>query len=288
MAKVLVQGAPVKLTGHYKTRHCEFTANLIGDDHPGDFDIVVDVHRTSTLSRHFPKERRYFATNESPLYVPYFSDLENVSHLSSYYTGILTNDVFLLGWPMSMYANLHYRWATPRSSEDKVFGVSAIFSAKSGLQNYELRHTILAEQERITIPRLIIGPGGQRKCYPLQCSWDHCSKDSTFEYMFTIAIENCCAPGYFTEKIIDAFATKTVPVYLGCSDIGKHFDEDGVIKLDPDRWVEQLNSLTYDDYYSRLYAIRKNFDLASRYENFFTAMDAALYENGVVCGEGWV
>ena len=36
---------------------------------------------------------------------------------------------------------------------------------------------------------------------------------------------------YFTEKLLDCFATGTIPVYLGAPDIGNYFNKDGIIDL---------------------------------------------------------
>ena len=38
-------------------------------------------------------------------------------------------------------------------------------------------------------------------------------------------------PGYFTEKLLDCFLTRTVPVYWGCPDIYEYFDLDGIIHV---------------------------------------------------------
>lgn len=43
-------------------------------------------------------------------------------------------------------------------------------------------------------------------------------------YKFAIAIENSPARGYTTEKIMEAFASETVPIYWGNSDIAKEFN----------------------------------------------------------------
>jgi hypothetical protein len=42
---------------------------------------------------------------------------------------------------------------------------------------------------------------------------------------FSIAFENGMYKGYTTEKIVDAFAAHTIPIYWGNPDIGKDFDE---------------------------------------------------------------
>ena len=46
---------------------------------------------------------------------------------------------------------------------------------------------------------------------------------------FHIAVENSQQKNYFTEKIIDCFASKTVPIYFGCPNIGDWFHMDGII-----------------------------------------------------------
>lgn len=281
LAKVLVQGAPTQ-GGAIQSDHCEFTMNAPGEDPPGEFDLLVDVHRTSVMALKFPVEKRVFATNESPLFLPYFTDLSNIPYLDSYYSAVLTNDVFLSQWPNARYANLHYRWATPRSEAGKKFGVSAMFSAKAGLPNYELRHKILENVGQIQIPQMVVGQSSKAKMFPLQCVWEHGSKDATFEYMFQFAIENCCSHGYFTEKIIDCFATCTVPIYLGAPDIGRYWNMDGIIALDVDNWVNQVNSLTPEDYRIRMGAIADNFERSKRYWSFMSALDAALVDNGLI------
>lgn len=83
------------------------------------------------------------------------------------------------------------------------------------------------------------------------------------DYMFSVAIENCCVPNYFTEKIGDCFATGTIPVYFGCSNIGDYFNADGIIQLDHKL---DLKSLTKELYESKLHAVRANFELIKQYE----------------------
>ena len=76
-------------------------------------------------------------------------------------------------------------------------------------------------------------------------------------YMFSVVIENESYPTYFTEKIMNCFATGTIPVYHGSPDIGDYFNMDGIILLDS---VGQVCNLTEDDYHSRRDAIDDNLD----------------------------
>jgi len=81
------------------------------------------------------------------------------------------------------------------------------------------------------------------------------------DYMFSVAIENDSYNTYFTEKIIDCFATGTIPVYYGSPDIGEHFNEDGIIKLDEDF---DMNNLSANLYYKKMNAIKENFDIVQK------------------------
>lgn len=92
------------------------------------------------------------------------------------------------------------------------------------------------------------------------------------DYMFSVAIENAEYSGYFTEKILDCFATGTVPIYLGDPDVGMVFNTDGIIFLNKDFDIE---SLTPELYYSKMDAIRDNFN---RVHDFFTIEDY-IYHN---------
>lgn len=80
------------------------------------------------------------------------------------------------------------------------------------------------------------------------------------DYMFSVAIENCEDSGGFTEKILDCFATGTIPVYLGCSNIGDYFNMDGIIPLS-----EQFE-VSEEIYYSKMDAIKDNFERSKKFE----------------------
>ena len=80
------------------------------------------------------------------------------------------------------------------------------------------------------------------------------------DYMFSVVIENGFYESYFTEKILDCFATGTVPVYLGSPDIGKYFNEDGIIKL-----TEEFD-VSEELYYSKIDAIKENLERVKEFE----------------------
>lgn len=80
------------------------------------------------------------------------------------------------------------------------------------------------------------------------------------DYMFSIAIENGQYETYFTEKLLDCFATGTIPVYLGAPDIGNHFNKDGIIDLTEEFEVSE------EIYYSKMDAIQENLEKAKEME----------------------
>jgi len=80
------------------------------------------------------------------------------------------------------------------------------------------------------------------------------------DYMFSIVIENGFYESYFTEKILDCFASGTIPVYLGTPDIKKYFNEDGIIYLSDEFDISE------DLYYSRMNAIKENLKKVKEYE----------------------
>lgn len=63
---------------------------------------------------------------------------------------------------------------------------------------------------------------------PVATSWDGIA-----DYKFHLVIENDATYNYFTEKVLNCFQTKTVPIYWGCvnlKDFG--FDLNGIISLE--------------------------------------------------------
>jgi uncharacterized protein YutD len=82
-------------------------------------------------------------------------------------------------------------------------------------------------------------------------------------YMFSIVMENAKYDDYFTEKILDCFATGTIPIYYGTNNISNYFNKDGIITLTNDFKIEDLSS---ELYYSKLDAIKDNLERVIKYE----------------------
>jgi hypothetical protein len=85
-------------------------------------------------------------------------------------------------------------------------------------------------------------------------------EDGLCDYMFSVAIENGQYETYFTEKLLDCFATGTIPVYLGAPDIGNYFNKDGIVDLTEEFEVSD------EIYYSKIDAIKENLEKAKEME----------------------
>ncbi|WP_300697461.1 MULTISPECIES: glycosyltransferase family 10 domain-containing protein [Helicobacter] len=79
-------------------------------------------------------------------------------------------------------------------------------------------------------------------------------------YRYQIVIENEISSFYFTEKVLDCFASMTIPIYLGATKIDKFFNTDGMIILKEDSDLDSiLKTCCKEDYENRLEAIKDNY-----------------------------
>lgn len=88
------------------------------------------------------------------------------------------------------------------------------------------------------------------------------ARDYLEHYRFSIIIENDIDNNWYTEKVLNCFSTKTVPIYVGASKIRELFNPDGVIFTDDWRDIPAIVSDLHhaDEYTPRLEAIRDNFE----------------------------
>lgn len=66
------------------------------------------------------------------------------------------------------------------------------------------------------------------------------------QYKFTIAMENRSHPGYTTEKIIDAYLAKSIPIYFGNENVDLDFNPDSMINAN--KFSSQNELLEYVKY----------------------------------------
>lgn len=96
---------------------------------------------------------------------------------------------------------------------------------------------------------------------------------------FSIAVENCISNSYLTEKVLDCFLSKTIPIYYGCHNIGDFFNKRGVLQFNN---ISELNNILltinpkmYDDL---LDVVEENFNIAQKYKNLYERVDNKVKE----------
>lgn len=164
---------------------------------------------------------------------------------------ILTHDRLLLSFDDRFrYAPMGMTWIKNPSVREKTKLVSMISSNKLMCEGHAYRlNWVRKLQDFVDLYGYGYNPIPRKE-------------DGLDDYMFSVAIENGCYKGYFTEKLIDCFATGTIPIYHGDPAIGKIFDENGIIVLTEDFDVSML---TPELYYSKIDSVKKNFEISKDY-----------------------
>lgn len=183
---------------------------------------------------------------------------------------ILTwSDKILNNCENAIYFPFTSSWFTKEQyikNRHKKFEVSHLCGKLLKTYGQSLRHELLNRKNEITIPTNFYDVYGDRY------NVDDARKGKEFifgESMFGTVIENTSHRGYFTEKILDCFLMKTIPIYWGCPNIGDYFNKEGIIKFENiDDFIYITNRLNEDDYTKRLNAIEDNYQLALQNINY--------------------
>jgi hypothetical protein len=134
----------------------------------------------------------------------------------------------------------------------KTKDVSIILSNKRSMRGHQLRHEVVEHcGDHLDVMGL-----------------DHpvTKVQGLADYRYSVIIENQKSRYWFTEKLIDAFALGTIPVYWGCPNIGKFFDERGIIEVDSLADIESvLESIDKRQYNAMLKYARDNLEIAREY-----------------------
>jgi hypothetical protein len=170
---------------------------------------------------------------------------------------VLTYNPALLDLPQAQEFCPVGSWIDPGIVLDKQDEISYIMSSKIYTQAHRMRFMIMRRYSALNH----IGPFRFRMHRsPPRIP----SKNLFFAHAkFNIACENDIIPNMYTEKIIDCFQTRTVPIYYGCTNLEQYFDTRGVIQFWTIEQLEQiLKNLTPDDYESRKPYIEQNYQRA--------------------------
>jgi len=96
------------------------------------------------------------------------------------------------------------------------------------------------------------------------------------KYMFSIVIENYQDELYFTEKLLNCFATGTIPIYLGAKKIDKIFNTDGILQFNTSEELNEiLSKVSQNLYNDKLESIKDNFERCKK----FLSIEDYIYIN---------
>lgn len=139
----------------------------------------------------------------------------------------------------------------------KIHTLSMIASFKRQAPGHRIRHEI-AEHMTTVFDIDLMGSGYRSIASKIE---------GLRGYGFSIVVESEYIPGYFSEKLIDCLSQGTVPIYWGCPDLGEYFNMSGIITFNntDELTFHLINTVSQDNYESRLDAIRDNLERARRY-----------------------
>lgn len=144
--------------------------------------------------------------------------------------------------------------------------LSIIASGKNFAPGHRLRHEVIASY-RGAID--VMGHGYR----PVQSKLEGLT-----DYRYSLAIENSVVDSYWTEKLLDCFYCRTMPIYWGTKTVSEFFDSRGIIFLENAVDLARiLPTLSEADYESRRPYIEANYQAAVKY----ACPDRNLWEAGV-------
>jgi hypothetical protein len=167
------------------------------------------------------------------------------------------NKLFLDAISNGLFFNFALAWVRDASEGGggKIRNLSIIASARAHLEGHKLRHQAVSWLLAEGIEADVLGRGYK----PFENK-----ADGLAPYRFSIVIENSREPGYFTEKLLDAFMCRTVPIYWGAPDAADYFDGGGMILCDSlDDIKAAVRLVSEDNYRARAAAIERNRALAA-------------------------
>jgi hypothetical protein len=155
-------------------------------------------------------------------------------NVSKYYLGDKEDlpDPFIEGQIFYIYNKTHF------FNQEKINFCSMVISHKNNGLNYNYRHQLVDAILKTNLPIDIYGSGlkyfnhinDNRLKFPLEGTSDDFFGKPPFEnYDFHICIENVVSNYYFSEKICNPLLSNSIPIYYGCRNIDKFFDN--IIKL---------------------------------------------------------
>ncbi len=160
---------------------------------------------------------------------------------------------------------------------NKSFSISHLTGFKEYTEGHLMRKKLYYKQNKIKKPLefYISQHGGVDNAFNNKSLGE--SKNPLFDSQFHVCIENSRQNNFFTEKLIDCFVMKTIPIFWGCNNIEKFFDTRGFfIANNFEDIIDICNSLNENTYKEKEEFINKNFELSQKYITIIDRLEKTI------------
>jgi len=148
--------------------------------------------------------------------------------------------------------------------------ISIAVSTKCFAPGHIYRHKLIEKIIQYKLPIDIYGHGSNLYSYN-RVKGSFNDDEPYHSYLFSICIENHICNHYFSEKIVTPLLYNCMPIYLGCKNIDKYFDN--IIKLKGNEDIDILLLIEIiknpENYYKPTYN-KKNIKKVNLIENIET------------------
>ena len=215
-----------------------------------DIEVYMDYNIFGGIKSKSKNKFLWICESKEYFIPQYMFIKENILNLKNIYKKIFTHDYNLL------QLDELFEYCPPASNKSwitngKIFNknkiASMICSGVDITSGHKYRNNLMNLYKEKNLPIDFYG----RNHNPFKNK-----EEALSDYCFSFVVENGKYSDYYTEKIMDCFATGTIPIYYGSPEIFNNFNKEGIIILD-----ESFNfdCLSFDLYYSKLNAIHDNF-----------------------------
>ena len=150
-------------------------------------------------------------------------------------------------------------------------GISLIASMKNDLEGHKLRHKLISFDKSHTNQLLT----------PLGRAYEQFDDMITAlaPFRYSVVIENCIEPHYFTEKISNCLACKTIPIYWGHESVKQYFDTSNWLFFnDLEDGYEKIKFASSGEHVVSHDKIHQNYVQAKSYKNLYKKMSEKITE----------
>ena len=153
----------------------------------------------------------------------------------------------------------------------KRHGISLIASMKNDLEGHKLRHKLISLDKSHTHQLLT----------PLGRAYEQFDDIVTAlaPFRYSVIVENCIEPHYFTEKILNCLACKTIPIYWGHESVKQYFDTSNWLFFnDLEDGYEKIKFASSGKHIVSQDKTHENYVQAKSYKNFYKRVSEKITE----------